>query len=1450
MTAAAVATVAGLLQGTMAWAGQAGAAGVRTPAPGPGGPNMVAPKDRGKALGKGWKKSNDRAWTTAGDATGFHVLVADANAGYTWRTAATLSEPGLETDQWIGNACVTGSGKRAVVVYAPRAFTNREYLFDRGAFTAVVDLGSGKVTKLPLNASLAYFNPGCGAGETAVVTQANTDGKSEQTQLQTIDAATGKIVSTGTVDGQATSAVPVGRDVIAAAGSHLIKVNPSGKADVVTATHGTAMRLHPDADGNVAFLEPAKGGKVNVQHLEGKKVKTLASGKLGQVGLAQGAYGKVFVTGQSKESDEEMPSTVRRVTQAPAQAELSTDGKLAIAQATPHHLADKVANPLERARTSVAEPVEIKATATNTKKDLAFAVATEQTPAQASTGGKPSPLLPFIAGGKSTVKKALAVSGAKAADASGDPSTNPVDDDRYCSVARNDVNTQVYQPTPNQVEWAADMAIRGQLTSGYANRPSNWHNSGLASWTPQGMFPPHDLVTGKGGRVPAQVLLGILAQESNLWQASSHAEPGEYGNPLIGNFYGTSIYPSQTGYDPKRIWKINWDHADCGYGIGQATDGMRIAGHPKEHEVLLPPDQQRAVAVDYATGIAYSVRILQDKWNELHSGSTQIKLNDDDPSHPENWFAAVWDYNAGLNVQGSNPDLPDAWGLGWANNPANPKYPADRNPFLDNNHYADAAKPQNWSYEEKVMGWGAYPIDAGHSWDDNGNINKGNTHGFSAAWWRTPSFRSAAIKPPLGTFCDSSNGCDPVNPPVCHTVACYNTHWFHHDTTWQNCGAAPNPMDPSSQGRQCGNEYLTYKTLRGEPGDAHPKLGPCDSGALPNGTVLVDDEPDDAPQNRCASRNWSSNGSFSWQFGKDDENHYEAKEDLHQIGGGFGGHYWFSHARQPNDWDNYLTTNGTWTPKLSDHVYKIQAFIPYPSHTTKSAHYEVTTANGKVREKIIDQSKANNDWVTVGYFQLGSNAKVSLSNVTSDSTSGDLDVAYDALAFVPVNGKYEHHTFDAVAIFDENQDLGTDTPWFFKTPLRTMTTLKNWAVERSHGGPDWTGNNSYTRGITDVGECPTGPPGPSCVGHNTYAAAKDWYDEVVAAGDSPTNHPAGHSEAEWMGYAVPRPGDTIDPDNSFTDDTKHKIKTHIDAAYLIGDDGKVVPGSEDVSVRARTGSTHLPGFMLTFMKALQQDYGIAPPNLAYDEMDANVYSGNRTHVDGLANGSTPGQAYIPNVTGPRITPGGDCLETRSISGGTIGYRPLVAQKSVQDSAAAWSKAVKAAADSGHMPQEVATLAGDIKSMFFNPPNALGGSLGVDGSLFNAAPPIWQNVSLAFCANGKLKSTQTASNSDSNPSDGLVYQSYMPDLYLFEDGKAIDNAGNPSSGPVRKGDFRKFSGLPDGGPNAYDKCDTAARGSGGNPWNITAIPLLADPNERPKFGQYCDNKQFYDRTYTP
>lgn len=70
-----------------------------------------------------------------------------------------------------------------------------------------------------------------------------------------------------------------------------------------------------------------------------------------------------------------------------------------------------------------------------------------------------------------------------------------------------------------------------------------------------------------------------MAQESNLWQAEGGSIPGQMGNPLaaVDGYYGHKANPS----DPAAYWQINWDESDCGYGVGQVTDGMRLAGHEK-----------------------------------------------------------------------------------------------------------------------------------------------------------------------------------------------------------------------------------------------------------------------------------------------------------------------------------------------------------------------------------------------------------------------------------------------------------------------------------------------------------------------------------------------------------------------------------------------------------------------------------------------------------------------------------------------------------------------------------------------------------------------------------------------------------------------------------------------------------------------------------------------------
>ncbi|HYQ62004.1 SGNH/GDSL hydrolase family protein [Actinophytocola sp.] len=940
----------------------------------PADPSTVDPVVRDRVLPAGWQSSHDLAWTTDGDSTGFHLLVADASSGYTWRTAATLAEPWLETDRWIGNACLTESGTKAVVVYAPRHFTNRPYLFDRGAFVAVVDLTSGAVSKLDVTVSLAYYDPGCGAGETAVLTQSGAVDLG-RTRLHVVDTAKAAVVRSLELDGEVTSAVPAGGGVLAARGGQIIRVGDDGKATPVADTRGTAIRLHPDSAGGIVYLE-RDGDTSVVRRLAGGQAHELGRGPLTEVNLVAGTGRRVFVTGRPAMA-KALPAAVTRVPVA-ADAEVSTDGGVTLTRTDQARNLALVATP-ERT-------ISLRATVRATEKSVDFVVTpSARLSPRAAEGTRPAPVEP------------------DAAPRTESP-TNPVDQDRACSVPRNDARIQVYQPHWSQVEWAAEQAVQGGLS---IQRPVNWKQSGMpVAWRPQLMFEPVGLAGG--GRVPAQILLGVLAQESNLWQASFHVAEGVTGNPLVGSFYGV-----EDG------WGINWAGGDCGYGVAQVTDGMRRTGTG-----LLPPEQQLAVAVDYATNIAAGLRILQQKWNQTRA--LGMTVNGGDASRMESWFAALWAYNSGINPQASTgnttgcspgPNCTDAagngpggnYGLGWSNNPARPDYPFNRTPFLDNDNYDDARHPQHWPYPEKVIGWAAYPIVKYTG-------GEGYEGGYKQAWWTSNDFRTSA-KPPVGKFCDPSpttgNLCNPNNIGTASNP-CLRTSdfhcWWHSPASWKDC---------SPNSNTCGYEAANLST----PGSAEPpdadlagayvdesrnRYRPrCHLNGLPTGSLVIDDVGDSVPSVRpdCA-RTWTNQGSFGLRFAQHTDGLYHSKVDFHQIGGGFGGHFWFTHTRtvpanQAKSWE----VTGTWTLNRSLNQWA-RVLVAMPDHGahTQQGTYTINLGNGQTRRRSIQQKTQEHRWVSLGAFNFAGTPSVTLSSITGEG-DGTQDIAFDAVAFAPLPGK-------------------------------------------------------------------------------------------------------------------------------------------------------------------------------------------------------------------------------------------------------------------------------------------------------------------------------------------------------------------------------------------------------------------------------------------------------------
>ncbi|MFF9172637.1 SGNH/GDSL hydrolase family protein [Streptomyces sp. NPDC014793] len=983
-----------------------------------------------KKLGKGWRSSKDRAVTAAADVDGLHVLVADSARAYEWKTAAVLSEPGMPADSWLGNQCVMDRD-HAAVVYAPRTFTNKPDLMQGGAFAAVVNLATGKVTKLPFTASLAYFDPSCNpATRTAAFTAFRdmNDPAATRTRVVTVDT-TGKTVGEASARGEVTSAVPVAGGAVGALGHDVVRLgHRTGKAEKLFTAGGVPYDIHPVGGGRIAFVERrgTEAARARVWGGHGAPA-TVATGRLGELDLERGGAAGVFLTGRPTGATHTAGTGITRVN-APTGTVVSSQGRLAVDPVlTPGVRAglDHIANAgkgftraepaprgeagLSPATVAANTPVTVTSTATGTGARL------RQTVVRTDDSAGRSRLSPALTGasvpdsGTSEPRRATLTAAAAVA------SQDPTDPDRWCSVSRNDVNAQALQPTPNQVEWAVDMAVRGQLRSQYIRQGGYRNQTGIGTIDPQGLFPAPTL-TG-GGRIPANVMLGIMAQESNLWQAESGSIPGQMGSPLaaVDGYYGHKADPS----DPDVYWHINWDKSDCGYGVGQVTDGMRLAGHEKTGETSLSPALQKAVAVDYATNIAASMKILADKWNEVHTDGQKVTVNDDDASRVENWFTAVWNYNLGFNAP--TPHTTGPWGLGWYNNPANPIYKKSwGHPFMDTDvdgteANKDAAHPQDWPYEEKVMGWSAWSMDTGYSYATSGRQDWPGESGFSSAgfrpaWWVTKEQRSQ-VSPPLSTFCNEYNYCDSGNPPDCDTEACYSQYWWH----------APNATWKSDCATDCGHESIKYQTLVSEPGRGYRlQHGASVCSGAPGTHVVASVANGTESWGDCGQV--TSSGSFQFDFNADSANHYEAKADLHQVGGGYGGHFWYAHTRDTEHLGgDYgpMTISGTWTLGQSLDWARVFVHVPDTGAHTQQAHYVVKGVAGGDRDRYVNTHYGRSTWVELGVYHFTGTPRVQLTNTTDDGTA-DEDIAFTSIAFQELPGK----PADMVVVMGDSYSAG------------------------------------------------------------------------------------------------------------------------------------------------------------------------------------------------------------------------------------------------------------------------------------------------------------------------------------------------------------------------------------------------------------------------------------------
>ena len=985
----ALAAIAGVVFGGVAGQSTAAVAAVRGSSH--GSPPTASSPPTATDFGTGASTSSDLAVNAFGDGQGYHIQVAREASGFAWHQIAVLQPAGVDDESWTGYQCTSGDGRYEAVAVLPASAVNTTAARDHGAFAYSVNLSTGQVRTIASGVGLAYFSPGCGTGDEAEFTL-NLGSDESTTEIVSADLATGKVDHSTTVDRQLTSPVPTASGVVAVLGSQLVSVPQSGtsagKPTAIASVAGEAYDLRPDADGGVDFLALKPGASsAQLEHERGGRISVLGSGATSKLQLFQGRGGHNTVIGAGRiASGSNLHALATGSLADPSYTSLQGDAVFGDKQTTttqdPTVLSTRTGKLLRQVPDSITRTPTDTAVSPLVPAGVTAQVsqpnAVVSLPAPTSSAAKTS-----AAQTSSTKASAVQASAVQPGTVQPETAQTPA-----CSVPRDDPQFQALQPNNAQVDWAVQMSEQNLLTGSSLTRPANYQNMGLVAYSPNSDFaeiPLDHPSSDSWNTVPRSVYEAILAQESNWDQASWHALPGINGNPITADYYGAA----------GTIDTIDYAAADCGYGIGQVTTGMFADQTGQEYSA----HGQEKIAVDYAENISAGLQILENTWNQLYTAG--ITANGGDPRYLENWYFAIWAYNTGIepnaahgNTTGCTPGPsctgPDGtWGLGWANNPANPQFPPNRQPYLAYT-YADAAHPGDWPYQERVLGWMGTPLvrsDA-HAYA-GATYNGGND-------WLTPA--------PFTDFCTTAgDDCTPgTNTGTC--TLSDSDCWWHSPVTWM--------PDVTTDGS---TSSYTVGAGSTEPAtsDPHPPVCSLDTSQVPTtpqgspiivpaqvglaaGATPVDDA-------GCGASNWSNGGTFTYTYGTNANGDPIGQIDTHQLGVGFGGYIMFTHTEDGSE--PSVVNTGTWTPTLSKaQNYTVMVHIPATGATTGDADYTITPGDGTGPYSVgLNQHLDVDAWVPLGTFWMTEGGNVSLSNLSS-MTPGDYDVGYDAVAFVPQGG--------------------------------------------------------------------------------------------------------------------------------------------------------------------------------------------------------------------------------------------------------------------------------------------------------------------------------------------------------------------------------------------------------------------------------------------------------------
>ena len=104
----------------------------------------------------------------------------------------------------------------------------------------------------------------------------DTPGLPATTTLEMVNAQAGKAVSSMTVPGQASSAVPYGNSVVAAYGRGITQFGANGHNTTLATVSGVPFRLAPDPSGGIGY-QVVKGSNVELYQVAGGRAALLGS---------------------------------------------------------------------------------------------------------------------------------------------------------------------------------------------------------------------------------------------------------------------------------------------------------------------------------------------------------------------------------------------------------------------------------------------------------------------------------------------------------------------------------------------------------------------------------------------------------------------------------------------------------------------------------------------------------------------------------------------------------------------------------------------------------------------------------------------------------------------------------------------------------------------------------------------------------------------------------------------------------------------------------------------------------------------------------------------------------------------------------------------------------------------------------------------------------------------